>query len=146
MAKSPNFVPTSYDINCYALKQDFDNFVNKLRSHYLNATSTVTGTTNNNKQALDEPPPKKVEKKSNFRVKTTSLHNLESFIEKIEHIIFRPLNHNKDVFHNITKNERTALKEIKTWNDFCVRVQDKGSRFVILSNEDYCSNVMTQIE
>ena len=128
------------------LKQDFDNFVNKLRSHYLNSTSTVTGTTDNNKQVLGEPPPKNVEKKSNFRVKTASSHNLEVFIEKIEHIIFQPLNHNKNVFHNITKNERTALKEIKTWNDCCVRIQDKGSIFVILSNEDYCLKVMTQIE
>ena len=42
--------------------------------------------------------------------------------------------------------EKTKEKEIKTWNDCCVRVQDKSSRFVILSNEDYCSNVMTQIE
>ena len=110
MAKGPNFVPTPYNINWYTLKQDFDNFVNKLRSHYLNATSTVTGTTDNNKQALDEPPPKKVEKKSNFRVKTTSSHNLEAFIEKIVHIIFQPLNHNKNVFHNITKKRKNCLK------------------------------------
>ena len=79
-------------------------------------------------------------------MKIYSLHNLEAFIEKIEHIIFQPLNRNKNVFHNITKNERPALKEIKTWNDCCVQVQDKGSRFVILSNEDYCSKVTTQIE
>ena len=106
----------------------------------------MTGTTNNNKQAPDEPPPKKVEEKSNFRVKTTSSHNLEAFIEKIDHIIFQPLNRNKNVFHNITKNEGTSLKEVKTWNDCRVRVQDKDSRFLILSNENYCSKVTTQIE
>ena len=100
MAKGLNFVPTPYDINWYTLKQDFDNFVNKLRFHYLNATSTVTSTTDNNKQALDESALKKVEKKSNFRVKTASSHNLEAFIEKIEHIIFQPLNRNKTIFHN----------------------------------------------
>ena len=146
MSKGPNLVPTPYDINWYTLKQDFHNFVNKLRFHYLNAASTVTYTNDNNKQVRDEPPPKKAEKKSNFRVKATSSHNLEAFIEKIEHIIFQPSNRNKNVFHNITKNERAALKEIKTANDCCVGVQDKGSRFVILSNEDYCSKVTTQIE
>ena len=62
LAKGPNFVPTPYDINWYTLKQDFDNFMNKLRFQYLNTTSTVTGTTDNNKQALDEPPPKKLRK------------------------------------------------------------------------------------
>ena len=45
--------------------------------------STATDTTDNNKQGLDVPT-KKVKKKSNFRVRTTSL---EAFIEKIEHNI-----------------------------------------------------------
>ena len=31
--KGPSFVPTPYDINWYMLRQDFDNFVNKLRFH-----------------------------------------------------------------------------------------------------------------
>ena len=114
LSKYPNFVPTPYDINWYIFKQGFDNFMSKLRFHYLNATSTVTDTTvDNNKQALDEPPPKKVEKNNNFQVKTTSLHNLEAFMEKTQHILFQPLNHNKNVFH-VTKNERAALKEITT--------------------------------
>ena len=41
LSKGPNFVPASYDFNWYTLKQDFDNFVNRLRYHYYNATSTV---------------------------------------------------------------------------------------------------------
>ena len=60
LSKGSNFLPTPYDINWSTLKQDFDNFVSKLRFHYLNATSTVTDTTDNKKQAPDEPPPKKV--------------------------------------------------------------------------------------
>ena len=51
---------------------------------------------------------------------------------------------NKNVLHNITKNERATLKEIKTC--CCVRVQDNDSKFVILANEDYCSKAATQIE
>ena len=50
------------------------------------------------------------------------------------------------MFHNITREERTAFKEIKTWENSCVRVQDKGSRFAILLNENYCLKVNTQIE
>ena len=72
--------------------------------------------------------------------------NLEAFIKKSEHISFQPLNCNENVFHNITKSERITLKEIKTWNDCCVRIQDKGLRFIILLNEDYSSKVMTQLE
>ena len=87
-----------------------------------------------------------MKKSSNFRLKATRSHCLEAFIEKVEQSIFQPTNYNKKLFHNITREERTALKEIKTWENCCVRVQDKGSRFVILLNEDYCLKVNTQIE
>ena len=50
------------------------------------------------------------------------------------------------MFHNITKKEREALKEIKTWKNYYVRVQDKVSRFVVISNDEYCKKVNTQIE
>ena len=36
---------------------------------------------------------------------------------------------------NLSKNEKKALKDDKSWDDKVVRVQDKGSRFVILENE-----------
>ena len=38
------------------------------------------------------------------------------------------------------------MKEIKSWDDKVIRVQDKGSRFVVLSNNDYESKVQHQIE
>ena len=50
------------------------------------------------------------------------------------------------MFHNITKKEREALKEIKTWQNCCVRVQDKVSRFVVISNDKYREKVNTQID
>ena len=50
------------------------------------------------------------------------------------------------MFHKIRKEERTALKKIKTSENCCVRVQDKGSKFVFLLNEDYYLKVHTQIE
>ena len=44
------------------------------------------------------------------------------------------------------KNEKIALKEIKSWNCKVIRVQDKGSRFAVLSNNDYESKEQHQIE
>ena len=44
------------------------------------------------------------------------------------------------------KKEAEALKEIDTQKTSCVRVQDKGSRFVVISNDEYCKKVNTQIE
>ena len=38
------------------------------------------------------------------------------------------------------------MTEIKSWDDKVIRVQDKGSRFVVLSNDDYDSKVQHQID
>ena len=38
------------------------------------------------------------------------------------------------------------MKEIKSWDDKVIRVQDKGSHFVVLSNNDYESKVQHQID
>ena len=48
-----------------------------------------------------------------FKLKQLT-HCLEAFIEKNEQSIFHPENVNTKVFHNITKKEREALKEIDT--------------------------------
>ena len=87
LAKGPSFFPTPYDIDWCTLKQDFDNFVNKLRFRYDNAVPCEDNTTNsndNNSEKFEIPPPKKVKKSSNFRLKTTRSHYLEAFIEKVE--------------------------------------------------------------
>ena len=39
--------------------------------------------------------------------------------------------------HNITREEQTALKEIRNWDTQTIRIQDKGSSFVTFDNSDY---------
>ena len=54
---------TPYDIDWCTLKQNLDNFVNKLRFQYVNSTPFEDNTTNsndNNSEKLEKPPPKKV--------------------------------------------------------------------------------------
>ena len=150
LAKGPSFIPTPYDINWYKLKQDFDSFVNKLRYHANKYISNdehdvINDHVEINNDTLDKPPPRQLERVYNFRLKPTAIHSLEGFIESLEKDIFRPTNYNK-IFSNITKEERTALKEITNWENKCVRVQDKGSRFVIIGNEEYCNKINTQID
>ena len=67
---------------------------------------------------------------------STNTWSLELFIYNIE----------KDLFKQtsliltrliISKRKPNVLKEIKSWNDQTTRVQDKGSRFLILENTDY---------
>ena len=56
------------------------------------------------------------------------------FIKKIEKDLFNPENVKK-VCHNLS--EKAVLKDIRYWDKNVVRVQDKGSHFVVLDNEDY---------
>ena len=43
--------------------------------------------------------------------------------------------------HNITREEQTALKEIRNWDTQTIRIQDKGSSFVTFDNSDYQEKV-----
>ena len=66
------------------------------------------------------------------------------FIEIVEKELFDPENI-KNVRQNLTKDERNVLAEIKKWKNNTVRVQDKGSQFVVLNNDDYVRKVEDQI-
>ena len=44
------------------------------------------------------------------------------------------------------KNEKLALKEIKSWDHKVIRVKDTSSHFAVLSNKDYESKVQHQID
>ena len=70
--------------------------------------------------------------------------NLELYIENLEKDLINQKNVKK-FRHNITKEEQIALKEIKNWDEQTIRIQDKGSRFVILDNSDYEEKVQHQI-
>ena len=41
----------------------------------------------------------------------------------------------------MNKNERKARKNIKKWDNRIVRLEDKGSRFIILDRLTYCEKI-----
>ena len=47
--------------------------------------------------------------------------------------------------NNLSTEERRFLQELRSLNHHTIRVQDKGSKFVLLSNEQYCKKVQHQI-
>ena len=79
-----------------------------------------------------------------YKSKPTSNKNLELFMENLEKDLINPKNVKK-FQHNITREEQIALKEIRNWDEQTIRIQDKGSRFVILDNLDYEEKVQHQI-
>ena len=47
--------------------------------------------------------------------------------------------------NNLSKDEKAALKEIKSWENKVIRVQDKGSHLVVLNTSDFVEKVEHQI-
>ena len=79
-----------------------------------------------------------------MRREKTNVNSLERFIELVEKDLFQPCNYNK-VKRNITKEERNTLKNIHHDELRSYRVQNKGSRFVVLDNEDYIEEINYQL-
>ena len=78
-----------------------------------------------------------------YKSKPTSNRNLELFIENLEKDLIN-LKNVKKFRHNITREEQVS-KEIRNQDEQSIRIQDKGSRFIILGNSDYEEKVRHQI-
>ena len=151
LRKGPSFVPTPSDINWYEVRRDFDKFVNQLRYRVTHSTEITSNQeilaeppTADNINVIPNPPRKKSITSRLYHSKETKCKSLKLF-EAMENDLFKPSNIRKPR-KNLNKNENLALKEIKSWDDKVICVQDKGSRFVVLSNNDYESKVQHEIE
>ena len=98
-------------------------------------------TTNENKF----PPGKANPYQQLYRSKPSANNSVELFVKSIEKGLFNPSNIRK-IRNNLNKEEKLAFKEMKSWNDKVIRVQDKGSRFVILDTNSYIEKVEHQID
>ena len=85
---------------------------------------------------IPNQPRKKSATSRLYRSKEAKCKSLELFIEAMENDLFNS-SYIREPRNNLNKSEKLALKQIKSWDDKVIRVQDKGSRFVILSNNDY---------
>ena len=68
---------------------------------------------------------------------------VELFLSNVRKDILEPTNLRKPR-DNLTKEERLALHNLKH-SDNIIRIQDKGSRFVILNREEYHSKMLGQL-
>ena len=68
---------------------------------------------------------------------------VQSYLFRVKEL-FNPNNIRK-IRNNLNKEEKLAFKEMKSWDDKVIRVQDKGSRFVVLDTNSYIEKVEHQI-
>ena len=151
LQKGPSLVPTLSDI-WHEVRRDFDQFYNQLRyrvTHSIEITSSQEilsqPITAGNTNVIPNPARKKSTTSRLFRSKEKKCKSLELFIEGMENNLFNPSNIRKHR-NNLNKNEKLALKERKSLDNEVILVQDKGSRFAVLSNNDYESKVQHPID
>ena len=125
LKKGPSFVPTPTYINWYGVRKDFANkirqFANvsdqlareqqQLEVELENIVSTST-----NIFPPGKPPPVCSDSKQLYKSKQSNNNSLELFIDIIEKEIFSPKNIRK-TRNKLNKDEKIALKEIKSWED-----------------------------
>ena len=152
LRKHPSFIPTSTNINWYSLEHDFDSFANILRYRVSKPAETNSINVDHTKNIsnslvsqLGNPPIGTKSSNLNFRGEKTNTSSLEAFIELVEKDLFKPSNYNK-IKGNITTEERKALKAIQNDKLRSYRLQDNGSRFVVLDNQDYVEKTDYQLE
>ena len=143
-------------MNWFNLRQDFDKFTNQLRTKFNQAiekstkkntnitTNNSSNSTRDNSNNNEQVPKKKYKTNNLYRSRETKNKHLETFIDTIEKQLFEPKNI-KRVRSNLTYEERKALAELKPMENTVVRVQDKGSRFALLTNEDNENKVEHQL-
>ena len=157
LKKGPSFVPTPTDINWYNVRKDFIKFINKTR-HFADVSDQPVQqqqqqlevnpkdivSTSINVFPPGQPHPVSSDSKQLDKSKQSNNNSLELFIDTIEKEIFNP----KDVrktHNNLNKDVKVAPKEVKSWEEKVIRVQDKASRFVVLSTCDHVEKVEHQI-
>ena len=90
------------------------------------------------------PPLQHVRHTPLYNAKETNIKSLELFTGNIGRDIFDK-EAGKNVRPKISKEEKKALKEIRSWNSQTVRVQEKVSCLAILDNNYYKHKMQTQI-
>ena len=68
---------------------------------------------------------------------------MELFLSRVRSELINP-NNIRRPRDNLTKQERLAITSLNN-NDIVLRIQDKGSRFVILNYNDYECKMLTQL-
>ena len=143
--KGPKFVPTPPKADFAEYQEDIRVWKNRLRlAIYFDSKK------NSDDQQLSEPPPDSIEKalikkaKSNYDAPISKNYALELFLQKIEEEI-KDHKEKKSIGDNLTKEERKALNEMRSWKTTIIRPYDKGVGFIIDDVDNYKSHILKEI-
>ncbi|KAJ8025189.1 hypothetical protein HOLleu_35323 [Holothuria leucospilota] len=139
LSKGPSFCPTPKDINWLKTTQDLDNFERRIRLaayfHDKNAQEVEDVVT-----PLVFPT---IPSNSTWMPPKSSIPEVEVFLKNLRADILNPEN-TRAPKDNLSREERKAIHKLKE-DDRVIRIQDKGSRFVIMDKNDYQTKMEQQL-
>ena len=135
LSKGPSFCPIPKDINWYKCRQDWQAFFDKMQWADFHFDLEHIDTINTSDTLVDYSGPFSV--KSHTRAPVSKDIALETFLATVENKFFASDRASYEPKSNISKAENKALCKLHSSKDLVVRLQDKGSRFVILERNDY---------
>ena len=128
LSKGPSFCPVPKDINWQKVHESLDQFDHRIRiAAYFHQKKTSDENKTNSNFQLSKPQSKWNPPKAS--------PELELFLSNITKDVLdrRNIRKPKD---NLSNKEREAIKNLKS-DDRIIRIQDKGSRFVVVDKDDY---------
>ena len=143
LSKGPSFCPVPRDITWHTCRLDWQSFVDKVRwaDFYFDRNSVDISSS---PDTLDDNlGPFQV--KSGARAPVSKDIALETFLATIENKIFDVHRARHYPVSNLSKSEHKTLHRLRTSKNIVVRLQDKGSRFVILDRTDYIDKVESNL-
>ena len=133
LSKGPSFVPTPKHIDWGKLSKDFLKFKNimRWRAKYGNQEADKY------EDDSDEEIFRCFRLPSGNDAPRSEDQALELFLELIENDIFHPDLAKTKYRSNLSIYERKELHSLQDNKDLAVRIQDKGSRFVVVNTNEY---------
>ena len=108
------------------------NTVKAKKTNTNNSSNNIKDNSNDNERVQ-----KSINKSNKFyRPKETKNTHLETFNDTIQTQVFEPRNLKSDR-SNITYEERKVLTELKSMENTVVRIEVIGSKFALLTNEEF---------
>ena len=138
LTKGPAFCRTPKDVNWQKTIDDLDNFPRRICLAVFHHGRSQ----DDNNHTADERLPT-ISSTSNWMPPKSSFPEVELFLNNLNKDIFES-NNLRRAKDNLTREERLALGKLKS-SDNVFRIQDKGSRFVSISQNEYKDKMLAQL-
>ena len=130
LTKGPAFCPVPKDVHWQKVIDDLENFDKRIRLAVFHH-----GKDTNDDIREEESRFPAIRSTSNWMPAKCAYPEVKLFLNNVREDILEPRKLRK-LRDNLTKDERLALRNLKL-SDNIIRIQDEGSRFVILNRQEY---------